>query len=201
MIAICVIITVLTLFAFPITISLMGEADVLSGRGRLEVRVFGLTVLRMSAEIVRGESGPEIVLRGKKETALKISADKRDGRSVARAAAGGFIPPFETVAASFYAEIGKSDDALYTALALSAVRAAACMLLSRLRSRARAATEARFRAAYNRDALFFRARGIIRMSFADIIYGYISHAALRRAGKGGKNVDRAFGTSDRARNE
>ncbi len=186
-VAFCYVILALSLLALPFAFTFDARLSVFDAGGAVSAKLFGIVpLIKINANIENdGNFRNELVLRiGRKEKRFHINADKNDEKSVAKFMEVGFIPYINIVDLDVAVEIGKRNDALFTTLSLGTVRTAAYGFLSYLKSSQKLEVRERFVAVYNRDVLRARVGGIINVSVADIIFGYLLYVF------GGKNREK-----------
>lgn len=174
-VAFCYTILALNFLAIPFAFTFYAEVSVFDAGGTVWTKLFGIVpLIKIKAKVENDGYVNELVLKiGGKEKRFHINADKNDDKSIAKFMEVGFIPYINIVDLNVAAEIGKRNDALFTTLALGAVRTMTYGFLSFLKSSQKIEVRERFVAVYNRDVIAVNAGGIINVSVADIIFGYL----------------------------
>lgn len=173
--AFCYTILVLNFLAIPFAFTFEAKVSVFDADGTVWVKLFGIIPLvKIAARVENDGYANELVLKiGGKEKRFHINADKNDDKSVAKFMEVGFIPYINIVDLNVAAEIGKRNDALFTTLAFGTVRTVTYGILAFLKSSQKIRVRERFVAVYNRDVIATMVNGIINVSVADIIFGYL----------------------------
>jgi hypothetical protein len=177
MVAICIVIIFLQLFVFPFVVSFEGHVSAFDNDGFIRVKLFRfITVYKTQAFVKHIDAiHNDLILKNKgKENFYHINADKSDEKSISRLLDVKFIPQVNFESLDLVAAVGKRDDAVFTTIALSVIRASVCAFIAKLKSVQKVAVTNEFIPEFNKDIFSLRFSGIIDLSFADIIYGYIS---------------------------
>lgn len=173
--AFCYTILALNFLAIPFAFTFCAEISVFDACGTVQAKLFGIVpLIKIKAKVENDGHVNELVLKiSGKEKRFHINADKSDDKSVAKFMQVGFVPYINIVDLNVAVEIGKRNDALFTTLALGSVRTITYGFLSFLKSSQKIEVRERFVAVYNRDVIAVNAGGIINVSVADIIFGYL----------------------------
>ncbi len=176
-IALSICILILRLCVFSFIISADGHIDVFGNDGYIRVKLFGLITVFKTQAFVKHEDviHNDLILKNKrKEYLFHINADKNDKKSISRLLEIKFIPNVNVEELALTLAIGKRDDAVFTTVLLAGVRAGICAFLAKMKSIQKVKIFDEFIPEYNKDVFSLRFFGIIDLSIADIIYGYIS---------------------------
>ena len=182
-VAFCYIILALNFLALPFAFTFDAWLSVFDARGAVKAKLFGVVPLVKIHAGVENTDGfhNELVMKiGNKEKRFHINADKSDEKSVAKFLEIGFVPYINIVDLNVAVEIGKRNDALFTTFVLGTARTALYGFLSFLKSSQKLEVRERFVAAYNRDVICACVGGIINVTVADIIFGYLLYVFGRK---------------------
>ncbi len=176
-VAICIVIIFLQLLVFPFVILFEGHVSAFDNDGFIRIKLFGLITVYKTQAFVKHIDAihNDLILKNKKkESFYHINADKSDEKSISRLLDVKFIPQVNFESLDLIVAVGKRDDAVFTTMTLSVIRASICAFIAKLKSVQKVDTSNEFIPEFNKDVFSLRFSGIIDVSFADIIYGYIS---------------------------
>ena len=176
-VSISITIILLGLITFPFVVSAEGHIDLFGNDGYIRVKLFGaITVYKTQAFVKHIDAlHNDLILKNKKrENFFHINADKNDEKSISRYLEIKFIPNVKINVLALTLAVGKRDDAVFTTVTLTTLRGVVCAFLAKLKSVQKVKIKDEFIPEYNKDEFSLRFFGIIDLSIADIIYGYIS---------------------------
>ncbi len=195
--AIVITILALTLIYMPLPIRMNGDIDVFQNDGWFKVYVLGVRVVKTEAYFSHIDAvHNNLVLHSKrKDYVWHVNADKNDKKSIIQLFNIDFLPYINVVSVDLNLQLGKRDDALFTALVTSGARVVACSIFAALKSAQHVEIYEHFVPVYNKDELRIVFEGIINVSVADIIFSFILY--LRRKSRekqdnyqsGGQKID------------
>ena len=175
-------ILVLTFLALPFSLTVNAGVDAGGKRGYIKRCLFFIPVYRA---VLRpdGEAFHKnlMIERRKKTDEIHLNADKNDEKSIMQ-----FFRKTPLLSAvrvrnlTLDVRLGIKDNAAATTFALAGIRAAFGAAAGFFRSREDISVYGRFIPEYNADVLQADAFGIISISIANIIYGFVTSLLYRR---------------------
>lgn len=175
--AFSVIILILTLIVTPFMLSINLKDDLLANKGEIKVSLFFIPVVK--AEIMLESVGTTekniVITSGKKRDEIHLNTDKNDKKSIVALFKAAPIMSYLTVERlETEASIGFVSDAFATTMTVGVLRTFLGAVTSFLKSRQNIEIRSAIMPSYNKNELDFKIFGILKLSLANIINGFIA---------------------------
>jgi hypothetical protein len=179
LVALCIVLFSLTILSYPLHFHVEGSLDAFVSGGQAKLYFFGIRIFKVKLRLDNdADNHHSIYIESFKKSKLlsqvNLSTDLKDKYSIASLLTGSILGNVNVTDCFVNIEIGRTSDAIFSAMGLTFVRMAYCAFMSFVKSWQRIRTQERFVPVYDKNIFNIEFLGIFTFDIADIIYGLIA---------------------------